>query len=152
MKHSNLYWAPFLCLLIPACAFVRSSENEPLDPAILRQLEPGRTTARQVTELLGGPAQVVELGARIAYRYEHVLTKGAGLFLIPFIIGNADTRSDRVWVFFDENDVLTHYGASFHGHRPQYSLPWEDIYEEGDDDAADRSRPGLVEADSGSGA
>ena len=108
-----------LCfLLLSSCAFVRSSENEPLDPTVIQKLVPGSTTALEVTELLGGPNQVVELGRRSAYRYEFFLTKGAGVFLPPFILGTADSRADRIWVFFDENNVLSHYGATFAGHRP----------------------------------
>lgn len=131
------------CHLLAGCALFRSSRNEPLDPAAIAQIEPGRTTAAQIVELLGGPTQVVELGNRSAYRYDHQVTKGAGLFLLILIVGNADTRTDRLWVFFDENDIVTHTGSSLSSHRPQYALPWEDIHEASDNEAADAERPGL---------
>jgi len=47
-------------------------------------------------------------------------------------------------VFFDERDVLTHYGATFATHRTQYAMPWEDVHEASDDDARDRDRPGVA--------
>lgn len=133
--------------LLSSCAIVRSSQNEPLDPARVARIVPGRTTASEVVELLGAPSQVVELGERTAYRYDHTLTKGAGLLLLVVILGNADTRSDRLWVFFGANDVVTHVGSTFSAHRPQYSMPWEDIHEAADNEARDLERPGLGAAD-----
>ena len=65
---------------------------------------------------------------------------------VVFGIGNQDTRSDRLWVFFDEGDRMTHYGASFATHHTQYAMPWEDIHEDADDRAADAEREGLVPA------
>ena len=56
---------------------------------------------------------------------------------------NEDARQDRVWLFFDENHVLSHVGSTFAGHRPQYSMPWEDIHEEPDSKSRDAERKGL---------
>lgn len=140
--------APVLALLavLPACALFRSTRNEPLDPSQLARLEPGRTTAREVVELLGAPAQVVQLGTRSAYRYDHSVTKGTALLLVVVNLGNADTREDRSWCFFDERDVLTHFASSLESHRAQYALPWEDVHEDGDREAADADRAGLAGA------
>lgn len=132
--------------LLGGCAAFRATQNEPLDPAAIRQLEPGRTTAREAVELLGGPTQVVQIGERSAYRYDFTVTKGAGLFLLVFILGHADTRNDRLWLFFDETDLLTHVGSTLESHRAQYAMPWEDIHEDADDRAADAEREGLVPA------
>ena len=132
-----------LTLLTQSCAFVRSTENEPIDPTVVRQFKPGVTTAREVVEKLGAPSQIVELGNRSAYRYDHTVTRGAGLLLVLVIIGNSDSRSDRVWVFFDSNNVLTHIGSTFSSHRSQYAFPWEDVHEKADSDAADAARPGM---------
>jgi hypothetical protein len=109
----------------------------------VKRLIPGKTTAQEVVELFGGPTQIVELGNRSAYRYDHTATKGAGLFLLLLIVGNADTRSDRLWVFFDERAILTHYGVTLASHRPQYAMPWDNIYEQSDIDAADATRPDM---------
>lgn len=133
-----------MCLLLAAgCAFARQEVNDPLDAATVRSLEPGKTTARDVVERLGAPTEVVQLGRRTAYRYDALTTKSALLFLLVINFANQDTRSDRLWVFFDEGDVLTHFGASFATHRTQYAMPWEDVHEPEDNQARDAERPGV---------
>ena len=137
---------PFLSLLlsIPAgCAFARQDVNEALDVATVRALVPGTTTAREVVERLGAPTDVVQLGRRTAYRYDATSAKSTLLILLLVNFANQDTRSDRVWVFFDEKDVLTHCGATFGTHRTQYAMPWEDVHEAEDNAARDADRPGL---------
>lgn len=133
-----------LLLLLPACAFARQDANEPIDVAAVRALQPGRTTAREVVEALGAPTDVVQLGKRSAYRYDGSTTKSTVLFLLLVNFANQDGRSDRVWVFFDERDVLSHVGATFATHRTQYALPWEDVHEASDHAARDAARPGLA--------
>jgi hypothetical protein len=137
-------WATALLLLLPACAIGRQETNGPLDATLVARLKPGVTTAKQVVETLGAPTDVVQLGRRVAYRYDASATKSAGLFLVVFNMFGQDTRSDRVWVFFDEKDVLTHYGASLAVHRTQYALPWEDVHEASDNAARDEKRPGVT--------
>ena len=135
----------FLPLSISAgCAFARQDVNDPLDVATVRSLVPGTTTAREVVERLGAPTDVVQLGRRTAYRYDATSAKSTLLILLLINFGNQDTRSDRVWVFFDEKDVLTHYGATFGTHRTQYAMPWEDVHEAEDNAVRDAERPGLV--------
>jgi outer membrane protein assembly factor BamE (lipoprotein component of BamABCDE complex) len=128
---------------VPACAIGRQDTNDPIDATVVARLEPGRTTAREVVELLGGPTEVVQLGRRTAYRYDASTTKSAVLFLVVLNFGNQDTRQDRVWVFFDENDVLTHYGSTYGTHRTQYAMPWEDVHEASDNESRDQERPGV---------
>ncbi len=125
------------------CAFARQDVNEPLDVATVRELVPGKTTAREVVERLGAPTDVVQLGRRTAYRYDATTAKSTLLILLVVNFGNQDTRSDRVWVFFDEKDVLTHCGSTFGTHRTQYALPWEDVHEAEDNQSRDAERPGL---------
>lgn len=132
-----------LCLVAAGCVFARQDVNEPLPAPAIRGLEPGRTTAREVVERLGGPTEVVQLGRRTAYRYDAATTKSAVLFLLLVNFANQDTRQDRLWVFFDEHDVLTHYGATYGTHRTQYAMPWEDVHEDGDNTSRDAGRPGV---------
>jgi len=132
-----------LLFFMAACGIARQDTNEPLDATVVRALEPGKTTAREVSERLGAPTEVVQLGHRTAYRYDATTAKGALLFLVVINFANQDTRSDRLWVFFDEKDVLTHYGASFGTHRTQYSMPWEDLHEDVDNQSRDAARPGA---------
>ena len=134
-------------LLLPfflgSCAVARFSTNEPIDVEAFNKLVPGKTTARQVVEALGAPAEVLYLRERTAYKYEATSEKGALFTIILFTFFNADERSDRVWVFFDENNIMTHKGGSFATHRTQYSAAWEDIHEESDAESRDKLRPGL---------
>jgi len=134
-------FASIACL--SACAIGRQDINEPLDPEIVRTFVPGKTTAREVTERLGAPTEVVQLGRRTAYRYDGATTKSTVLFLLVVNFANQDTRSDRVWVFFDDQDVLTHFGSWWGTHRTQYALPWEDVHEAADNQSRDADRPGV---------
>jgi hypothetical protein len=126
-----------LLLLLPACFIDRASDDEPIYPAMLATFKPGVTTAAQVVERLGAPIQVVRLNRRSAYRFEHRMDKTAVLVLVVLILSGSDHRSDRVWAFFDENDVLTHFATSYASHRAEYSLPWEDIHDPVDERAKD---------------
>jgi hypothetical protein len=126
------------------CFFDRDSINEPLDPALVRSLRPGATTAKEVVEMFGAPSDVVQLGRRTAYRYDHTVGKTAAAWFILVAMASTDTRQDRLWVFFDENQVLSHYGSTLSSHRAQYSSPWEDLHEPEDDADADAGRPGLA--------
>ena len=122
---------PLLLGLTSACAMGRVTENEPLDPMTLGSLRPGVTTALEAVELLGAPDDIVQLGRRSAYRYSFRSTKVAGLSPIPFLLifYNVDSRSDRAWLFFDENQVLTHLGVTLEGAMNEYAMPWEDVHD-----------------------
>ena len=61
--------------------------------------------------------------------YEFTTTKNAALILVAVNFYNADRRSDRVWVFFDENQVLTHVGSTFQGSEVEYAMPWQELHE-----------------------
>ena len=133
---------------LPSCFIARTAVNEPLDIAAVRSLVPGKTTAREAVEKLGAPSDVVQLGTRFAYRYDHTINKRAGVLLIVVAVFNEDARQDRTWLFFDENSVLTHVGSTFSSHRPQYALPWENIHEDSDNLIRDLGRKGLRERES----
>ena len=115
-------------LLLSGCFLGRFSENEPLDEDLLAEFVPGRTTAGEVTNLLGPPVRVVELDVRSAYLYEFSETKSAGLILLLVNFVNSDERFDRVWFFFDSRDVLTHYGTKLSSHRARFAMPWVDTH------------------------
>ena len=144
--HLPASLASLALLGLASCVLGRTTQNEPLDPQLLVRLEPGKTTAAQAVELLGAPGEVVQLGKRTAYRYDHTTSKGAGLILIVLIFGNLDTRQDRMWLWFDEQNVLTHVGHTFHSHHTQYAMPWEDVHEAVDNEARDADRPGITPA------
>jgi len=113
-----------LTLAAPGCFLSRRTTNEPLVPERIAQLVPGTTTARQAVELLGAPTEVVQLARRSAYRYDHTATKETGVFLLVLGLYNSDTRADRAWLFFDENEVLSHVATDLRASRVDYNLPW----------------------------
>ena len=117
-------------LLVSGCFTGRDTTNEPLDAEMIASLEPGETRAADVVELLGAPTEVVQLARRSAYRYDYTNRKRWGLFLIVANFLNEDTRSDRLWVFFDENQVLSHFGVTLQGDASVYAMPWDPIHGE----------------------
>ena len=121
-----------LCLVpllaLNSCFLSRSTTNQPLKPALFAKLEPGKSTAREVVDLLGAPTEIVQLGGRSAYRYDFTTLKRSGLTLIVINFLNEDTRADRAWLFFDAHDTLTHMGTTFEGAKPEYAMPWQDIH------------------------
>jgi len=146
--NSRLRLAPLLLLLafLPACFVNRTADEDPLYPAMLAGLKPGTSTAAQVVDKLGAPTQVVRLNKRSAYRFEHKMEKSVFLFLVVVALGGTDQRSDRVWAFFDENDVLTHFATTYGAHRAEYGLPWEDIHDpEGERSKDEEWKAGLGE-------
>jgi len=118
-----------LAAFAPGCALGRTSVNDPISAAALERLVPGQSTAADVVALLGAPTDVVQLGKRSAYRYEHEKTKRAAALLLLVVVFNQDTRQDRVWVFFDENGVLTHVGSTLTADKAEYAMPWSDVHD-----------------------
>jgi outer membrane protein assembly factor BamE (lipoprotein component of BamABCDE complex) len=113
-------------LLAPGCFVSRSTRNPPLAPGVLKTLPRG-TDAQQVLDALGAPSQVVQLGLRSAWLYEHVNEKRAGFTVIVVTLLNEDMRSDRLWLFFDEAGKLAHAGGSYEGGDAQWAMPWQDL-------------------------
>jgi hypothetical protein len=114
--------------LAPSCYMTRSTINAPIYQDEVAKLAPGKTTAPEAVAILGAPAEVVQLGMRTAYRYEFTATKRGVLFLVVLGFYNEDTRSDRVWLFFDSTNVLTHVGSTLEAADTEYALPWYDVH------------------------
>ena len=106
---------------LTGCLLAETRVNEPIPAAAVEGLAPG-TTADEVVGLLGAPAEVVELGARTAYRFEFERSKQSGLFLLVLNFDARRTKSDRVWCFFDADDRLTHVAASFEAADVKHGL------------------------------
>jgi len=123
MKH---VLAPLLCAcLLSSCFVSRDRWNEPLRPAAVGGLTPGVSSADDVLAALGAPTDVVQLGRRSAWRYDFAQTKRAALFLLVVTLVNTDLRQDRVWVFFDQEERLTHVGGTYEAERARYAMPWK---------------------------
>ena len=126
MKHFPLLAAAALLLLTPSCFFSRDKINTPLDASAVARLSTGTSTADDVLDALGAPSDVVQLGRRSAWRYDYAQGKTAAFTLIVITFVGRDAKSDRVWVFFDENDVLTHIGGTYEAGDVRYKLPFQD--------------------------
>jgi len=122
----NLRLAALALAFCSSCFVSRETMNTPLSPDLVSQLVPGETTALQVSELLGAPSEVVQLGFRSAWRYDYARAKRAGFSIIILSFMDNDARSDRVWVFFDEDDLLTNVGSTFEAEGAQWQMPWQD--------------------------
>ena len=122
-----------LSVLLSGCILSRRTNNEPVHQDRISALVPGKTTAREAVEILGAPTEVVQLGKRTAYRYDHTVTKDAGLVLFVLNVFNSDTRADRAWVFFDERETLTHIACNLHAIDASYALPWQSVRDRDDE-------------------
>ena len=78
------------------------------------KLETGKTTRRDILDLLGPPSQLIALEEEtvLYYLFEH--SEGDGVILILYNRMRINTNYDRAVFFFDENDVLTEYATYIH--------------------------------------
>ncbi len=114
-----------LVVFLQSCVMlVKNKDYYPFDTGELDNLIPGKITAAEVTEMLGAPSNIVKLSNGNAYIYTHSLSKGTGLWLVIVPLGNYDKHSDQVVIFFDKNDVMTHYGVTLDANKAAYGLPF----------------------------
>jgi hypothetical protein len=107
------------CLLIG-----KNKEYQPFDCGGLERLVPGQTSAAEVSQIFGSPKQVVKLSNGNAYIYKRSVAKGTALWLLIASFGNYEKQYDQVVFFFDNKDVLTHYGVSLDAQKASYGLPF----------------------------
>ncbi len=108
-----------------SCAmFGKSTEYHGFDARLLDRLTPGTTMAAEVLEVFGAPSHMVKLSNGNAYVYERSVSKGTGIWLVVLSFGNYETQYDRVVFFFDNEDILTHYGLSMNAGDASYGLPF----------------------------
>jgi outer membrane protein assembly factor BamE (lipoprotein component of BamABCDE complex) len=114
-----------ILLLISGCAAVgKNIEYQSFDAGKLENVTPGRTTAGQVATLFGAPTQVVELSGGNAYVYERSVSKATGAYFVLISFVRYDQQYDRLVFFFNEDNVLTHYGFSLKADTSAYGLPF----------------------------
>jgi outer membrane protein assembly factor BamE (lipoprotein component of BamABCDE complex) len=114
-----------LAVSLQSCVMLaKNKEYCPFDTSQLDTLIPGKTTAAEVTGVLGAPSTIVKLSSGNAYIYRHSVGKGTGLWLVIITFGNYDKRKDQIVLFFDKNDVMTHYGVTLDAHKAGYGLPF----------------------------
>jgi hypothetical protein len=122
-----------IALLMPSCFLSRRINNEPLQSARLDQLKTGVSTATDVANVLGAPTEVVQLGNRMAWRYDFSNAKVEGFSIIILTFVNEDTRADRAWLFFDTNNVLQYASRTLEADHAEYAMPWMDVHRGHDD-------------------
>lgn len=113
--------------LLPGCFLARTTTNEPLSAASLDRLELGKSSAQDVLAALGAPHDVVQLGRRSAWRYDFTNSKRAGFSVVVVTLLNEDSRSDRAWLFFDENMVLIAAGSTLQAADSEFAMPWSEV-------------------------
>ncbi len=126
MTKTNLLVSLALMGLLSSCFVARERVNRPIERSAYAQLAPGESTAEDVLRLLGAPADVVQLGHKSAWRYDHTQKKSAAFWPIIVVLSNNDTQQDRVWAFFDETGLLTHIGGTFMADSASYKMPWQE--------------------------
>lgn len=152
MHHRRLstIFAAAAALLSTGCILGRTRDEVPIDPEQVALIVPGKTTKREVVDLLGAPTYVNDrIGLRVvgrpdgldgggvgplvdelvrspldhSYTYEYTDTKSASLYLLVVSFTNQETRRDRVVIFFDEDGVVSHLGSSFNARDVEFRLP-----------------------------
>ena len=111
-----------LTLLCGSCVMGEMTIGQPLEASAISQLQPNRSSAQDVADLMGAPNQVVELGNKSAWLYEAQKERRAGVFLLVFGTYGQDKQFDRCWVFFDGNGLLTHIASTLESSSAEYNL------------------------------
>ncbi len=114
----------FLFTCLGCFAFGTNKEYQPFDAEQLSAIEPGKTTAKDITDIFGAPTSIVEMSNGNAFIYQRSISKGTFIWLILLSFGNYDNQTDQVVFFFDNQDLLTHYGASLNADKASYGLPF----------------------------
>ena len=120
---STALLAVLLSFMTSGCFLSRERDNPVFERQAVESIVPGASTQEQVTQLLGAPNEVVQLGRRSAWRFEHTVRKQAALFLVILGLRGVDTQCDRIWVFFDEEGTVTTVGSFFLAETAEYDLP-----------------------------
>jgi len=124
--------------LAPGCVLVRAHNNAPLDEAQIAAIERGVTTKAEVLErfgppdqienrefvLLGQPREKIPLERLVGSRffvYKHTRANGWATILIIFNYFDGDVKSDRLAIFFDDEDVVEDFAfARDTDHLPRF--------------------------------
>jgi outer membrane protein assembly factor BamE (lipoprotein component of BamABCDE complex) len=107
------------------CFVLGANKNyHPFDSDALQKIQTGQTTAQDICRIFGAPTEVVEMSNGNAYIYYRSLSKGTLVWLLIVSFGNYDKQTDQVVFFFDNDDLLTHYGVSLNADKSSYGFPF----------------------------
>lgn len=162
MHHRSALLVALLVVLgSPGCILGRVRDQAPIDSGAVARIQVGKTTKREVVEMLGAPTYVNDrIGLRVvgrpdaldgssagplvdelvrspldhSYTYEHTNTKSASLYLLIISFTNTETHRDRVVVFFDDEGVVSHVGVTLDAENAEFRLPTSDDDEEEDEE------------------
>jgi hypothetical protein len=125
MKRKCIFGLAILIMLLSGCAVIgKGKDFRPLEEKALVQVNPGTTTASDITKMFGAPNQIIKLSNGNAYIYYRSQSKALGIWLVLVTMVNYDTQYDRIVFFFNRNDILTHYGSSFQSEKAAYGTPF----------------------------
>ncbi|MBW1612646.1 MAG: hypothetical protein JRF08_05460 [Deltaproteobacteria bacterium] len=114
-----------LVFFLQSCAgWATNRDYHPFDASKLARLTQGKSTVAQVTEMLGAPSRIVKLSNGNAYIYRRSLSKGTGIWLLIVSFGNYDKHYDQIVIFFDNKNIMTHYGITLDANKAAYGLPF----------------------------
>ena len=120
-------WVVIVLMIVVGSGCVvmaKNKEYQAFDSSGLDKLVPGQTTAAETSGIFGAPSQVVKMSNGNAYIYKRSVAKGTALWLLIVSFGNYDKQYDQMVFFFDNNDILTHYGTSLDAQNASYGLPF----------------------------
>jgi len=124
-RFREILFVLLLVFFLQSCAgWAKNKDYHPFDASGLDKLIPGKSTAAQVTEILGAPSEIIKLSNGNAYIYRRSLSKGTGLWLLIVSFGNYDKHYDQIVIFFDKKNIMTHYGVTLDAHKAAYGLPF----------------------------
>lgn len=124
----QLRYAVIVLVIIVLCSgcalFGKNKESQPFDASALNNIAPGKSTATDITALFGAPTEVVKMSNGNAYIYKRSVAKGTGIWLILVSFGNFERQHDQIVFFFNNKDILTHYGKSLNAEKASYGFPF----------------------------
>ena len=124
-RFREILFVLLLMFFLQSCAgWAKNKDYHPFDASGLDKLIPGKSTAAQVTEILGAPSEIVKLSNGNAYTYRRSLSKGTGLWLLIVSFGNYEKHYDQIVIFFDKKNIMTHSGITLDAHKAAYGLPF----------------------------
>jgi hypothetical protein len=117
--------AVLFILVCSGCFVLGTNKNyHAFDSEALGNVQPGQTTAAEILSLFGAPTEMVEMSNGNAYVYHRSVAKGTVVWLVLISFGNYDKQTDQLVFFFDNNDLLTHYGMSLNAKDAKYGFPF----------------------------
>ncbi|MBN2516195.1 MAG: hypothetical protein JXC33_09205 [Deltaproteobacteria bacterium] len=124
----QLHCAVIVLIIISLCSgcalFGKNKEFQPFDVSALNNIASGKSTATDITALFGAPTEVVKMSNGNAYIYKRSISKGTGIWLVLISFGNFERQHDQIVFFFNDRDILTHYGKSLNAEKASYGFPF----------------------------